>query len=295
MTSHPPVTGESSIETARANRGMPRWTRGLLFLVLAISAWFVVRLGGIFFPGDGLGAHLGHVLCSMVAVVALIAGSATLLRRDGLRADRLGLEPTLAHARYFLLGVVGAMLLVCLFAGALYSLAHFHWEPGPRSISAVLLEGHAYFWGNFAEELMFRGYAFIILARALGTQRALWILAPAFGLFHLEGLDGMELAKMIATTGAMHFVFAFAYLATRTLWAAVGLHAAVNVWLHSITGLSGKPAAFKPILETPLSSSYDIAFWVFFGIAATVAVALAQLPQVRAGAEWLQASNEVQR
>jgi hypothetical protein len=227
----------------------------------------------------------------MVAVVALIAGSARLLRRDGLPVDRLGLDLTLAHARYFLLGVLGAILLICLLASALYSFVHFHWEFGPRSLSDVLLDGHAYFWGNFAEELMFRGYPLIILAGALGTQRALWILAPAFGLFHLEGLEGMELAKMIATTGAMHFVFAGAYLATRSLWTPVGLHAAANVLLHSITGLSGKPAAFKPILEVPLFSSEHLTFWVSFGVAASIAIALAQLPQVKAGAKWLQESK----
>lgn len=155
----------------------------------------------------------------------------------------------------------------------------------------VFLDAHAYFWGNLAEELIFRGYALVLLARALGTQRALWILAPAFGWFHLEGLEGMALAKMIATTGAMHFVFTFAYLATRTLWTAAGLHAAANVLLHSITGLSGQPALFEPEFATSLASSH-VPFWVFLAVAVAFAVALSQLPQVRAGAKWLQASNE---
>jgi membrane protease YdiL (CAAX protease family) len=263
----------------------------LLFLALAIAAWFVLRQGSIVFPGDRLGAHLGRVLCSMVAVATLIAGSVALLRRDCLPPDRLGLRPTLAHARYFLVGVVGAIALICLLAAAFHAFVNFHFEPGRRTFPEVLLEAHTYFWGNFVEELLFRGYAFIALARALGTQRALWILAPAFGLFHLEGLEGMELAKMIATTGAMHFVFAFAYLGARSLWAAVGLHAAANLFLHSITGLSGQRAALEPILETPLSPAYDPTFWVFFGVAAAVAVGLAHLPEVRAGARWIEGSR----
>lgn len=272
-------------------RRTPGWTSGLSLLVLCISAWLVVRLGVALFPGDRLGAHFGRVLCSTLAVAALIAGGTTLLRRGGLPADRLGLKPTLAHARYFLLGIAGAILLVGLLAGALYVFVPFYWEPGRRSVADVFLDGHAYFWGNLAEELIFRGYAFVLLARAFGTQRALWLLAFAFGWFHLEGLGGLELARMIATTGAMHFVFAFAFLGTRTLWTAAGLHAAANVLLHSISGLSGKPALLQPILATPLASS-DVTFWVFFGVAVAFAVALSQLPQVRAGAKWLEASNE---
>jgi membrane protease YdiL (CAAX protease family) len=265
---------------------------GLLFLLLAVAAWCVVRVGVAVFPGDRAGAHLGRVLCSMLAVLALIAGSTTLLRRGRLPADQLALKPTLHRGRGFFLGIAAAILLVGLYAGALHVLVPFHWEIGVRSASTVLLEGNAYFWGNFAEELIFRGYAFIAIARAFGTQRALWILAPAFGLLHVEGLEGAALGKMIATTGAMHFVFAYVYLATRTLWAAVSLHAAANILLHSITGLSGKPAAFEPIFEMPFPPSYDVAFWMFFGVTAAVAIVLAQLSAVRAGAKWLQGSSE---
>jgi hypothetical protein len=40
-------------------RNMPRWSSGWLFLLLAASAWFVVRMGAVSFPGDRIGAHLG--------------------------------------------------------------------------------------------------------------------------------------------------------------------------------------------------------------------------------------------
>jgi membrane protease YdiL (CAAX protease family) len=196
-------------DTENDKRSSLGWNSGLLFLLLAVAAWMVVRVGVAAFPGDRAGAHVGRVLCSMLAVLALIAGSTTLLRRGRLPADQLALKPTLHRARGFFLAIAGAVLLVGSYAGALHVLVPFHWEVGVRSTSTVLLDANAYFWGNFAEELIFRGYAFIVIARAFGTQRALWILAPAFGLFHLEGLEGVALAKMIATTSAMHFVFAY--------------------------------------------------------------------------------------
>lgn len=182
-------------------------------------------------------------------------------------------------------------MLIGLFAGALYLTVPYELESGARSLSELSMDANAYFWGNFAEELIFRGYALIAAARVFGTQKALWMLAPAFGIFHFEGLGGVALAKMIATTGAMHFVFAYAYLGTRTLWTAVSLHAAANILLHSITGLSDHPAVFRSIFTMPMPSAYDLTFWLFFGVAAAVAIVLAQLPAVRAGSRWLEGAS----
>jgi uncharacterized protein len=137
---------------------------------------------------------------------------------------------------------------------------------------------------------VFRGYLLIALAQWLGTTRALWLLALPFGLFHLPGLDVFALSKMILTTGAMHFVFAYAYLASRSLWAAVSLHAVSNTLLHTIIG-TGKPAMFSLQFRHDLPAGVDMPFLVFFGAASAFALLLSRLPQARRGAAWLEAAG----
>ena len=92
---------------------------------------------------------------------------------------------------------------------------------------------------------------------------------------------------MILTTGAMHFLFAYAYLGTRSLWAAVSLHAFANVLLHAVSGFGPGPAAFSVVLFDPLPGRFDLLFVVFFLTPAVSAVVLSRLPAVRRGAAWL--------
>jgi uncharacterized protein len=274
---------------ARARVRASSW---LLFALLAIVSIAALQGAGSIFSGDRTGAYLGRAAGYLAVVALLIAGSIRLLKRDNLPADRLGLAPNAAHARAFLLGCLGACLLMGLLMAALYVAMPFEWRPGSRSASSVGLEALNYFCGNSAEELLFRGYALIALANTFGTSRALWLLAVPFGLFHAPGLDAMALLKMILTTGATHFIFAYAYLATRSLWAAIALHALVNVALHAVSGFGRGASAFEIDLSQPAPAGYDAPFAIYLLCAALVAAAMSRLPAVSRGAAWIEDARQ---
>jgi membrane protease YdiL (CAAX protease family) len=177
-----------------------------------------------------------------------------------------------------------AGLHILLLIAALFACAPFEISAGPLPVAAVAIAGVGYLTGNFVEELLFRGYVLIMLARWLGTARAVWLLALPFGLFHFPGLDALALGKMILTTGAMHFVYAYAWLANRSLMTAVALHAVGNTLLHEVVG-TGKPAALTLHFSRPVPE--DVLFLVFFGVSALFAVVLSRLPASRRGASWL--------
>lgn len=256
-----------------------------LFLALAGASITALQVGHGVFPGDRGLAHLGRVLCSMAAIGALVAGSRWLLRRDGMPVDRLGLGIARRHARAFAIGTGVAILHILLLVAALYVVAPIQISAGPLPIPAVALAGAGYLTGNFVEELLFRGYLLVVLARLLGTTKALWLLALPFGLFHFPGLDLPALGKMMLTTGAMHFVYAYAWIATRSLAAAVALHAVGNMLLHEVLG-TGKPAALALHFAKPVPDG--VLFLVFFGISATLAWILSRLPATRRGIAWLE-------
>jgi uncharacterized protein len=256
--------------------------------LLVLVATVALSGAGSLFPGDRTGAILGRAAGYLAIVAFLIAGTVWLLKRDGLPSDVLGLAPSAAHARAFLLGILAACVLIAVLVAALYAAAPFEWRAGSRPASSVVLAALTYLCGNAGEELLFRGYAFIGLARRVGTRAALWLLALPFGLFHAPGLDALALGKMVLTTGAMHFVFAYAYLGTRSLWAAISLHAFANLLLHSVSGLGQGPAAFDVVLRTPPQVAFDLPFAVFLGSAVVVAIMMSRIPAVRRGAAWLE-------
>jgi uncharacterized protein len=257
------------------------------FLVLAAASITALQLGHTFFPGDRGLAHLGRALCSLAAAGVLIAGSRWLLRWDGRPVDRLGLGLAPLHARAFALGTGLAVAHILVLVAALYALAPFEVGAGPLPLSAVALAAAGYLTGNFVEELLFRGYLLVVFARWLGTTKALWLLALPFGLFHFQGLDLLALGQMVLTTGAMHFVYGYAWIGTRSLAAAVALHAVGNTLLHEVLG-TGKPAALALHFNGPMPEGG--AFLVFFGVSAAFAWALSRLPATRRGAAWLESA-----
>ena len=248
-----------------------------LFIGLGLIAYGLAMTGELFVPGMRPEAQLGRMALTAIAVLVLLLGSLRLLRREGLAPDVLGLWLLPGRAKWFMGGVVSAGFFMGLLAALLVLQVPFHWERGTLSSTNALLAAHRYFWNGMGEELLFRGFALVLLARYFGPRRAAFALVLPFGLFHLPGL-GFSLAglKMMVTTGAMSLLFSASFLLTRTLWTAISLHMMLNVLLHTITGLDGGslPTLWKPVFEGPWPTGYDAPFWTLTGGATLMALVL---------------------
>jgi membrane protease YdiL (CAAX protease family) len=93
------------------------------------------------------------------------------------------------------------------------------------------------------EEILFRGVIFRLSERSLGTWVALAVSSVIFALAHLPN-DGIN-ALAVANTALAGLMFAAAYLATRRLWLAIGVHFAWNFVSDGVFSLptSGHPAS----------------------------------------------------
>jgi membrane protease YdiL (CAAX protease family) len=101
------------------------------------------------------------------------------------------------------------------------------------------------------EEILFRGVLFRITERSLGTWAAVAISSVLFALAHLPN-EGITALAVGATVVAGVF-FAAAYLVTRRLWLAVGLHFGWNFVSDAVFSVptSGHPA--NGLLQARLS------------------------------------------
>lgn len=98
------------------------------------------------------------------------------------------------------------------------------------------------------EEILFRGYVLQTIERACNTKTAVIISSLLFGAAHLPNFHGREpLLTQIASCTALGLdaglLFCAAYLLTRRLWMAAGLHAFWNIFEG-------------PIFGTPVSGQY---------------------------------------
>lgn len=236
----------------------------VLFFVLCIVAWLMNIFTQIAFPTQSLAQHFARTASLVIGVLVVIIGSAKLLKKNNIPPEVLGLQLSVKSFFSFIFGGVIGMTIVALVGVILYIFVPFHFVTGSLKGVEIIKIAHSYFWGNFLEELIFRGFPLVVFSQLFGWRKAVWILALPFGLFHLPGLGfGIEALKMITTTAAYSFLFSYIFILTKTLWAAIGLHVISNIVLH-ISGLDGlERGIFNPVFDTKWPVNYDPGFLSF--------------------------------
>jgi membrane protease YdiL (CAAX protease family) len=134
--------------------------------------------------------------------------------------------------------LLGAALVLLTF-GVLAALGAYRFD-GVNAFNLMLLVPLAeMILVGMTEEMIFRGVLFGVTERSLGSKAAIAISSLVFGLAHLpnQGISVLAVA-VIVTVGVMQ---AAIYMATRRLWACIGVHIAWNycvgqVFSSSVSG-----------------------------------------------------------
>jgi len=150
----------------------------------------------------------------------------------------IGLGWSRASRRNLSLGVlggIGAALFVLLLpilvrAADLGPAPNQHFQlPSLLFISVILL------FGAVGEEMLFRGYAFQVLIKAIGPFATILPVAVLFGLAHSLNLYFTWLALM--NTILWGVVLGYAFLVSGDLWLPIGLHFGWN-WTLPMLGVN---------------------------------------------------------
>lgn len=168
-------------------------------------------------------------------------------------------------------GVLIGLLTVAVIAVLLDIFIPYHFVRGTLDNFQLFREGVSYLVGNALEELIFRGFLFVVLSQLAGWRISLLIIAVLFGLFHLQGLGyTVQGTKMVVTTALFSFIFSLSYVLTKSLWTAICTHATANIFLHAFAGLDGGGRTiFLPVFEKSWPKGYDPGFWIA-GVAALI-------------------------
>ena len=234
---------------------------GLLFLFIA-AAFLVIGVGPSFVPFAGTFDRPEPAICKIIGAALLFGLTWCFVRRDRANRAMLGLGPSRRNARILLGSLAAGGVIILLWLLVLRLLVPFRVEAGNLTATGFLFSVLVYLFGSVTEELAFRGYPFLRLRRAYGVAIAVGIVSVAFGLFHAPGMHGAALAKVIAITALSSLIFCLGILRTGTLWSAIGLHAGMNLVLHSIFGAgdASRASLFKIVPDAP-AFGWDPWFW----------------------------------
>lgn len=155
------------------------------------------------------------------------------------------------------------VVTMILFAGGCYSIIAWN----SANDLAILVPG--LIMAAFYEEVLFRGYVLQTIERASNTITAVFISSALFGAVHMKNFDaGVPLIQEIFSCSSLGldagFLFATAFLLTRRLWFAVGLHACWNIFEGPVFGqpVSGLELG-SPLLLSKLSGPSVVTGGVF--------------------------------
>ncbi len=206
-----------------------------VFALIAILGYYI-------FPWAMIFVGSPFVIAALSTFAAAGVANAIVLRiyERGQLAD-IGLGWTAASRRNLALGILGGCGagMVVLVGPILFRAAdlepapdsHFHW-PSLLLVSIVLL------FGSVGEEMLFRGYGFQVLVKAIGPFATILPMGVLFGLAHSQNLHFTWLA--LFNTVLWGIVLGYAFIVSGDLWLPVGLHFGWN-WVLPLLGanLSG--------------------------------------------------------
>jgi len=197
------------------------------------------------------------VVQEIVFLSAMIAALALMARIERRSRWSFGLAERRIATRS-LLGVALGTTVLAAFVAVLELAGFARVSPSGDPLSVAAIYGVLWFalfaLVALAEELFFRGYLLVTLARGIGFWPAAIVLSIAFGLAHVANAGEGPIGAISAGTSGL--MLAFAFYRSGSLWFPIGIHAGwdwAQSWVFG-TADSGMHISHSLLHTTPLGN-----------------------------------------
>lgn len=217
----------------------------------------VVGFAAAMLVTNSVAAALHNPVAALIVGPVLAAAMATLYLWSGRRFERRQVDEFAAKnaSRHLLIGVGAGVALSVVTVGILAIFGAYE-ITGWGSIAGALAVAGTMVAVAVSEEVFFRGVVFRLIQGRWGAGVALGSSAVLFGLVHLLN-SGASLWGAIAIAIEAGLMLGAAYLATGSLWLAIGLHFGWNIATVGIFGAVASGAEARDSLITAVTSGPD--------------------------------------
>jgi membrane protease YdiL (CAAX protease family) len=247
---------------------MTRFGLGTFVILLTDVGLQVVRKLTLDRLGLEDNIYLRFLTMVLIGVAVCIAYAGFVRAIEWRSPSELGLR---GAAREFAAGAAGGFALMATAIGILFAVGAY--QVNGRNSPEVLVPWLALgLHSGLFEETLFRCLWFRVVEEWLGTWPALVVSSLLFGFLHLFN-DGATLRAAVAISLEAGLLLGAAFLLTRRLWFAAGVHSA---WNFTQGGIFGAPVSGLK-MEGWLASSLTGPDWLTggeFGPEASVVVAI---------------------
>jgi membrane protease YdiL (CAAX protease family) len=216
-------------------------------------------------PGWVPHAFIAAEALSLLVALGCVALSARLERRSW---EAYGLAPRAAFGARFWEGVLWGVVPVSLLIAAIGAAGG--WSATGLAQTGGALAHYALVWAlafllvGLNEEVLFRGYTLLTMARGMGFWPAALLLSAAFGALHYF-TKPMETLADGFSTGLIGLFVCYTVRLTGDIWLAAGFHFAWNFAAMAVFGGPNTGNDGKPITGHLLASSFHGPQWLTGG------------------------------
>lgn len=260
----------------------------VLFFAVAIA---VCVVGYLFLLSLLRNRLMGSATAAIFLAGTCFGTNAWFLRMEGRSMAAIGFDAPRLRIRQFGLGFLAGGVLVLAWAliVTVIASAHWQWHAGFSS-SAVAGLLAFYFFNNAAEELAYRGYAFVRLEESYGRTVAIISTSMVFALMHMQG--GMPLMNAVAGVLTNGLIFSILFSRWRSLPLALGFHLATNI-IQDVSGLRQTPLSVATLEEVNTAGGRGVGILVIVAcLNLTVFLLLVASPQTGDDLELWRSAQE---
>jgi membrane protease YdiL (CAAX protease family) len=242
---------------------------------LAKAALFIARsavavVGYLFllsvFRGK-LGAFATAIPAMLLALMALILNW-WFFRREKQSLAEIGFNEPSLRITQVAAGFVAGCALVVVWAVALRIITSGPWKMVPTFDATAATAAFTFIiFNNAGEELVYRGYLFLLLARSYGEPVAVLSTCSLFTLLHIQA--GVPWPSAIAGVFTSALVFAALFVRWQSLPLVLAFHAATN-FMQELLGLRMTGLTlFAPLHGAKVSGSQTNVVLLIIGLVNT--------------------------
>lgn len=206
------------------------------------------------------------ILTAVLSVLVVFAAYKLVIRRLGAhKRDDLRGENAL---RDLALGFFGAGALMSLIVGVAAAIGVYRIEGWSSATDAVTIIFQAGLFAGFFEEVLMRGIVFRWIEEFAGSWIALLLSSLFFGFGHALN-DNATIVSSIGIAMEAGILLGGAYMLTRSLWLAIGIHAGWNIVQGLVWDVPISGTALDGIVEARLTGP-DLLSGGAFGLEASL-------------------------
>ena len=179
-----------------------------------------------------LGSFSSTVPALLFAVAALLLNR-QFLHSEGRSLAEIGFDAPWLRSQQVVIGFLAGCLIVGVWAVVLRMVMSASWQRVPAFEPAHALGAVTFVvFNNAAEELIYRGYLFLLLARSYGIAAAVTVTSGLFVLLHIQG--GVPWQNALAGVLTSALVFAALFVRWQSVPLVLSVHVAMNLVQEAI-------------------------------------------------------------